>query len=348
MKNISRNEILSITVFYFFFSFMYHMVLWYIGTNIEKNGIWGWLNLGDYWRSSGMQYLFYFIASILIWYVGIKLLNRKTIKLQMAIVAVLIPFAVYFVREIRYVIVDIFGNFRLEGKGEIWDWYIPTLFMFIQFGCFFAYRYFKDNQRKLKLEGELRAAALKSELSAIKAQLNPHFLYNIFNTINASIPSENEKARNMIAELSDLFRYQLKASQTETVSIAEELEFVKKYLKLEKERFKERLNIVIDVDDAIKKEQIPPMLIQPLVENSIKHGLTSLVEGGTISISIKKKEDKLMFEISDTGVGVKDKSSLFGNGIGLTNTKLRLEKIYNSKLKLSDNTPNGLKINFSI
>src|SRR5690606_10526197 len=99
---------------------------------------------------------------------------------------------------------------------------------------------------------------LKSELSAIKAQLNPHFLYNIFNTISASVPSENEKTRHMIAELSDLFRYQLKASQTELVPLKDELDFVKKYLDLEKERFEERLEIEISVDDSILNDMVPP------------------------------------------------------------------------------------------
>ena len=152
----------------------------------------------------------------------------------------------------------------------------------------------------------------------------------------------------MIAELSDLFRYQLKASQVERVPLKEELEFVNKYLALEKERFKERLNIKINIDESLYDELVPPMLLQPLVENSIKHGLASLIEGGEISISIFKKDDKLHFEIADTGVGIKNKQSVFDRGIGLTNTKMRLEKMYQSTLHLSDNAPRGLKISFSI
>ena len=332
-----------------FFSLLYRIVLWYSGNNYATEGFWGWANPKGYWNMSGMQYVFYFFASLLIWFIGVYLLKYKTNTVQILAVTLMIPIVVYLVREGRYAFIDATGKTRyLRGPGVVWDWYIPSLFMMIQFGCFFVYRYFKENQKKLKLEGELRTAALKSELSAIKAQLNPHFLYNIFNTISASVPAENEKTRNMIAELSDLFRYQLKASQTEKVTIREELEFVEKYLKLEKERFQERLNVEINVEDSIKDELIPPMLLQPLVENSIKHGLASLVEGGTISISIKKENGKLMFEIADTGVGVKDKERIFETGIGLTNTKLRLEKMYNAHLRLSDNTPSGLKINFSI
>src|SRR5690554_5682972 len=108
----------------------------------------------------------------------------------------------------------------------------------------------------------------------------------------------------MIAELSDLFRYQLKAAQTELVHLKDELDFVKKYLDLEKERFQERLEIEIDVENSILNELVPPMLLQPLVENSVKHGLSPLIDGGKISISIHKKNNKLKFEISDTGVGI--------------------------------------------
>ncbi|WP_435415802.1 sensor histidine kinase [Polaribacter aestuariivivens] len=348
MKNIRKKEILIIVLFYIFFSYLYRIVLWYNTRGFDKDGFWGWLNVRDYWYMSGMQYFFYFLSSILIWFLGVKLLAHKKTIVQILVVTILIPIVVFFVREGRYELLDNIGIYHLTDTGSVWDWYIPTLFMLIQFGVFFAYRYFIENQKKLKLEGELRTAALHSELSALKAQLNPHFLYNVFNTISASVPPEQEKTRNMIAELSDLFRYQLKASQVEKVTLREELAFVNKYLQLEKERFQERLQVTIKVDETILDEKVPPMLLQPLVENSIKHGLSSLIEGGEITITIKKIEDKLHFEIKDTGVGIENKESVFNKGIGLTNTKLRLEKMYSSKLNLSDNLPRGLKISFEI
>ncbi|MFD1064196.1 sensor histidine kinase [Winogradskyella litorisediminis] len=348
MKNIKLKELGIIFGFYLFFSVLYRIVLWYNMMKFREDGIWGWADPEGYWYMSGMQYFFYFIASIVIWFLGVRLLKDRPKLLQIAVVVILIPITVYFVREWRYLLLDAMGETHLTGTGSVWDWYIPTLFMMIQFGCFFAYRYFKENQQKLKVEGELKTAALKSELSALKAQLNPHFLYNIFNTISASVPPENEKTRYLIAELSDLFRYQLKASQVEKVPLREELEFVNKYLALEKERFQERLKVSINVEENLLDEMVPPMLLQPLVENSVKHGLSSLIEGGEISISIFKKEDKLHFEIADTGIGIENKLSVFDKGIGLTNTKLRLEKMYQTTLNLSDNSPKGLKISFTL
>lgn len=348
MKKIAKRDVIIIVLFYLFFSILYRIVLWYSGNNYGTDGFWGWANIVGYWEMSGMQYVFYFFASILMWFFGIWLLRHKRTIIQIIVIVIMIPIVVYLVRKGRYELIDYLGQGRLRGPGIVWDWYIPSLFMMIQFGCFFAYRYFKENQEKLKIEGELKTIALKSELSALKAQLNPHFLYNIFNTISASVPAENEKTRHLIAELSDLFRYQLKASQVEKVTLREELNFVNKYLDLEKERFQERLEVDVNVENNLKDELIPPMLLQPLVENSIKHGLSSLIEGGKISISIFKKDGKLHFEIADTGIGIKDKEAVFDKGIGLTNTKLRLEKMYHSTMKLSDNEPKGLKINFAI
>ena len=258
------------------------------------------------------------------------------------------PIFVLGAQKVYYLIIEQLGFGHLRGSSQIWDIYIPSLIYLIQFGILHAYEYYKENQRKLIIEGELRQAALKSELAAIKAQLNPHFLYNVFNTINASVPPKQEKTRMLIATLSDLFRYQLKASKKELVSLEEELEFVKKYLELEKARFEERLNIRINVSKELYSEKIPPMLLQPLVENSVKHGISASLEGGEISISIFKEESKLKFEIADTGKGVTDKKSMFGKGIGLSNTQLRLQKMYQSQLEILDNQPQGLKIRFAI
>jgi sensor histidine kinase YesM len=123
---------------------------------------------------------------------------------------------------------------------------------------------------------------------------------------------------------------------------------VEKYLKLEKRRFEERLTINFNVDETILEDLVPPMILQPLVENSVKHGISPLLSGGTIDISIKSKNNKLYFEISDTGVGVKDKVTIFTKGVGISNTQKRLEKMFDSSLNFSDNAPQGLTVQFTI
>mgnify|MGYP001088497591 CR=1 FL=1 len=344
---IKRKELLAFLLFYYFFATLYHITIWVNSTDF-KGSPRELFELPYYFRNAGLDYMLKAILTYPIWYLIFRYFRKKSNSIKISLLVTFLPVFVISWQQLFYISCDFLGYSHLEGAASVWDIYIPALFYSVQFGIFYAYNYYLENQRKLKLEGELRMAALNSELSALKAQLNPHFLYNIFNTISASVPAKNEKTRRMIAELSDMFRYQLKASQVEKVPIYEELDFVKKYLELEKERFQERLNIEFDVDYDIMNELIPPMLLQPLVENSIKHGLSSLIEGGSVLIRIKKRNEKLFFEISDTGVGVKDKKALFNKGIGLTNTKLRLEKIYESTLKLTDNSPQGLKISFEL
>ena len=344
---IRHDELLAFIGFYIFFAVFYHVTLYInrMGFNDAEDQVLSFMSFMD---DSGLDYLLKFLLTIPMWYLIFRKLKRVSLQKRLLLHLIFLPLFVVVWQQLYYVICEAIGFGHLGGTGKVWDIYIPALFYVLQFGILHSYQYYRENQRKLLLEGELRTAALKSELSALKAQLNPHFLYNIFNTISASVPPENEHTRDMIAELSDLFRYQLKASQVEKVTLREELDFVNKYLALEKERFQDRLKIEINVDEGIMDEKIPPMLLQPLVENSIKHGLSSLIEGGEIAITIVKKNDKLAFEISDTGVGIKDKETVYDRGIGLTNTRLRLEKMYQSTLHLSDNVPHGLKINFAI
>ena len=340
-------DLLAFFAFYYFFATFYHIVLWINRESWDENRgpLFDWI---EYFDAVGIDYILKALLTFPIWWLLFRKLKSWPHKERILLHIVLLPAFVLIWQQLYYLVLESFGFGHLNGSAVAWDIYIPALFYVLQFGVLHSYNYHLENQEKLKLEGELRTAVLKSELSAIRAQLNPHFLYNVFNTISASVPSENEKTRKMIAELSDLFRYQLRASQVEKVFLHEELDFINKYLELEKERFEDRLNIQFDVDKEIMNEEIPPMLLQPLIENSIKHGLSSLIEGGSIYISIKKKGEKLFFEISDTGIGVKNKESVFGKGIGLTNTRFRLEKVYQSTLNLSDNNPRGLKISFEI
>jgi len=344
---IKLGELLFFCGFYLFWAFVYHVAIT-INSRKWNNGetsIWDIMLFLD---STGLDYILKGIITYPIWWFLFKRLKHWKVLKKVLLHVIFLPTFVIVWLKLYYFISELVGFGHLGGVASVWDIYIPSLFYTLQFGVIHSYNYYLENQRKIRLEGELRTSALKSELSALKAQINPHFLYNIFNTISASVPSENEKTRQLIAKLSDLFRYQLKASSVELVTVKEEIEFINKYLELEKERFQERLDIELDIEKSIMEEMIPPMLLQPLVENSIKHGLSSLVEGGKISIKIQKKNEQLAFEIADTGVGLKDKTNVFEKGIGLTNTKLRLEKMYQTTLNLSDNLPKGLRINFSI
>ena len=294
-----------------------------------------------------VDYLIKFILTIPIWVLIFRVLQNRPLWFRMLLH---IPLGVGFVlafQQLYYRAAEIGGWNHLGGYAVAWDIYIPTLFYLIQFGIFHAYQYYRDTMQRKEVESELREARAKSELAALKAQLNPHFLYNVFNTISASVPPEQEKTREMIARLSDMFRYQLKATREDWVPLREELEFVQQYLELEKLRFGERLRVNLDIPSDVMDWPVPPLLLQPIVENSVKHGIAPLIDGGEISLDIEAENGRLNFTFRDTGVGLKDKSKALERGVGLSNTRKRLEKLFSSGLDLLDNHPRGLIVKFS-
>ncbi len=335
----------GILLFYFFFMLSYYLALNYSQSDYNKGQpIYSFENL----KFPFLDYFLKFIITIPIWFLIFKFFRKKIFLHRLLIHLITLPIFILVWQQLYYFIMESFHFSHLRGSGQAWDIYIPGLFYCIQFGVLHAFEYYNDNLEQQKIQSQLRELSLKNELSALKSQLNPHFLYNVFNTINASVPKELENTRKMIATLADMFRYQLQASQSDFVSIRDEINFVNQYLELEKARFENRLQIKINIDESILNEKIPPMIIQPLVENAVKHGISYLIEGGQVAIEIIKIDSKLHFTIADTGIGIIDTTQVFGKGIGLTNIKLILEKTYNSTLKLSDNIPKGLKIEFEI
>ncbi|OEK04046.1 sensor histidine kinase [Roseivirga misakiensis] len=290
------------------------------------------------------------ILTLPIWFLLFKQLDDQPLWKKVLIHLIVLPLFAVVWAKVYYPLCEELGLFYVKGARQIWDYYITGLFYIIQFGIFHIYDYYSKMRTKDLVIAEQNQMRLQSELSALKAQLNPHFLYNVFNTINASIPPSAEKTRNMIAKLSDLFRYQLKASRAELVPLRDELEFVTKYLDLEKERFGNRLSYKISVDEDIQSALIPPLIIQPIVENSVKHGISPLITGGEMMVSIRKGAEGLQVEVSDTGSGIdlESKEDVFTKGVGLSNTHERLEKMYGHGLELSHNEPSGLVVRFSV
>lgn len=346
LYGVSYWEIMAVLSVYFFSALVYYITLEINSIGFKKPGQ-PFLSLVDFSIQLG-SYLIKLLFTIPIWWLIFRKFKYWQLKNRLFLHIITLPIFVVACQQIYYAILDYYSIPRLRGAGQVWDIYIPMLFYILQFGIFHAYQYYQENQQKQQLEAQLREAALKSELTALKAQINPHFLYNVFNTINATIPPEQEKTRRLIAELADLFRYQLRASQSDLVPLGDEIDFLRKYLHLEKARFEDRLEVCIEVEEDLLEHQVPPMILQPLVENALKHGLASLIEGGKITLRIKKQNHQLHFLIADTGIGIADKSAIFETGTGLSNTKLRLEKMYNSILQITDNEPRGLKISFTI
>lgn len=195
---------------------------------------------------------------------------------------------------------------------------------------FYFLHYVRKSREHAVREANLKQLAQEGELKALKAQINPHFLFNSLNSINSLVIKKPEKAREMVTALADTLRYVLDRSQQEMVTIGEELEFVKTYLAIEKIRFSDKLELVYQIDEKSKKIPFPPIILQPIVENSIKHGISNKTEGGKITIQIKTDRKSLICRIIDTGRGFTHSKTPYdsNNGMGLKNIRERLTGIY--------------------
>jgi len=200
-------------------------------------------------------------------------------------------------------------------------------------------------------EQHLRVLAGQSELRALRAQINPHFLFNALNSL-ADLTQEDPKAAEAaILHLSQIFRYALDASQRESVLLEEELSFIETYLAMERLRFEDRLHCKIVASAEARACRLPPMLIQPIVENAVKHGISCKMDGGTVTIRAVVAEQRLRIEITDDGIGF-NPDSVDGAGrpgVGLKNVRSRIEHLAGQEsLKLDSSLGSGTKVSIEI
>ncbi len=195
---------------------------------------------------------------------------------------------------------------------------------------YFAFHFF-ENYKKAEIESLIWENAVKEfELRTLRSQLNPHFMFNALNSIRALIKEDPQKAQTAVTKLSNILRYALKIERAETVPLEEEMQAIEDYLALEKIRFEERLKYEVKVDPKSGRIEIPPMMIQTLVENGIKHGITKRTEGGKISIETTLANSKLFIKIKNTGQ-IDSEALKLSSGFGINNTKHRLSLIYGEK-----------------
>ena len=202
------------------------------------------------------------------------------------------------------------------------------------------YFHYFENYKKAEIESLIWENAVKEfELRTLRSQLNPHFMFNALNSIRALIKEDPQNAQTAVTKLSNILRYALKIERAESVPLEEEIQAVEDYLALEKIRFEERLKYEIKVDSKSGKVEIPPMMVQTLVENGIKHGITKRTEGGKINIETSLDDSKLHIKIKNTGQIDPDAIKVSA-GFGISNTKHRLSLIYGEKAQFQISNQN--------
>lgn len=177
-------------------------------------------------------------------------------------------------------------------------------------------------------ERELHDLAVSAQLAALRAQVNPHFLFNSLNSIAQLISSDPEKAETCVERLAEIFRYMLKRSDKEFVSLSDELEFAEAYLDIEKARFGDDLRVTERIDARARNALLPGLILQPLVENAVKHGISPKIGGGEVRIEAGLEDGDLRLSISDTGVGIRSRDTLYDRGVGLRSVRDRLVRLY--------------------
>lgn len=244
------------------------------------------------------------------------------------------------------VLIQWFEWYKKELNGSIGLRFLYTLFdaspiIFVWSSIYYLWHYVEDSRKqevdKVKLESLVKELALKT----IKSHINPHFIFNALNSIRALVDENPERARTAITELSNLLRSSMQADKAETTSLERELNIVKDYLALEHIRFEDRLQIEYDIDEDTLDQPVPPMMLQTLVENAIKHGISKMKEGGLIKIISDFKDNHHELIVQNTGC-------LNGNyntdGFGISSTQNRLQLLFGNKANFELKDIQGNKV----
>ena len=202
------------------------------------------------------------------------------------------------------------------------------MFLIIWNLIYFTYHYVMKSQQEQLDKVKLQSLVKELELKTIKAHINPHFIFNALNSIRALVDENPERARKAITELSNLLRSSMQAEKSETTPLSKELNIVRDYLALEHIRFEDRLNIEYNIDEDTLNQPVPPMMLQTLVENAIKHGISKKMEGGVIKIISDFKDNHHELIVKNTGHINGDFNP---DGFGLYSTQSRLMLLYGEK-----------------
>jgi two-component system LytT family sensor kinase len=256
-------------------------------------------------------------------------------ELRRALFYLFFGFAVLATEFLRQALGRIFpsGLFTVAKWGDQ-----PLLLVAVYASTYFCItlplKVWNNTRNEVKLE-EQKRLLIQARLDALASQINPHFLFNTLNSVSTLIRINPEQARSMVMRLSRIMRGRLR-NQEHLAPLRDELAFIEDYLSIELVRFGDKLRVVKHIDAATLDMLVPSMLLQPLIENSIRHGISSKIDGGTITLRTAHGGGRLSIEVEDDGVGIPEAelAGIFNKGIGVTNVKERLKVLYNQEYRM--------------
>jgi two-component system LytT family sensor kinase len=199
-------------------------------------------------------------------------------------------------------------------------------------GAFYAYDYYQKFLNREQAAAILEIRLAEANLRALKMQLHPHFLFNTLNSVAALVrKNDNRIAVKMLVQLGDFLRLALENKGVQEITLEQEVDFLQRYLNIEKIRFQERLTVDYSIDPSLKEVYVPNMILQPVVENAIHHGIGPNAEKGRIEVSARREGDDVILTVQDNGKGLQPKQPGKREGVGVANTRGRLESIYGDR-----------------
>jgi signal transduction histidine kinase len=236
----------------------------------------------------------------------------------------------------------------LNPFGLLWSWVVYWVIL----GVIQTFRYYEHYRTsELRLE-KMERNFSQARLNALRMQLDPHFLFNALNTISSQVERSPRLARNMIEHLGDLLRLSLDARDRQEIPLADELAFLGHYVAIQKIRFAETLRIEIEVAPEVKHALVPCLILQPLVENAIRHGISPRASGGTVTVTAQRRPNQLEIRVADDGVGLPPGWTLeTSSGMGLSVTRERIVGLYpdgDSRFSLQSRTGGGTEVEISL
>ncbi len=284
-----------------------------------------------------------FLLSLLLWPICRKLKFTRTPRFLFILIHV-VGANLYTILwlALNFGTIYLFYGYMLRHMFDVWNtmgWQYPSgiTFYLMVTGGYYSLIYYQEIKLRERKEAQLQLLLRDAQLNALKNQMNPHFLFNSLNSINALITAHPEKARSMLVRLSDLLRLSLTTQTRAFVPLRTELEFAHSYLEIEKIRLGRRLGYSEQIADHLLEAEVPVMILQPLLENAIKHGIAPSNQQGFVRLQIEDSPSGMAIQVvnsvAEEMLGEENHPSA-GNGVGLENLKKRLSTIYDNNFRM--------------